>query len=63
MQNPEFDKESPTARQQALARRMLEMSEVLGMQVPLIVFESERKPEAPKAPISQEGPGAELLRP
>jgi hypothetical protein len=63
MQNPEFDKESPTARQRALARRMLEMSEVLGMQVPLIVFESERKPEDLTAPIGEEGPVAGLLRP
>jgi hypothetical protein len=53
MQDPEFDKESPTARQQALARRMLEMSEVLGMPVPLIVFESEKKPEDLKAPIGE----------
>ena len=53
MQSLKSDKEPATARQQALARRMIEMSEVLGMQVPPIVFEGEWKAEDLKTPISE----------
>ena len=54
MQHLKPNKGQPTAREQALARRVFNMSDILGMRrMSPIVFETEEKPEEPKLPISE----------
>jgi len=55
MRNLKSDKGQPTAREQAMTRRVVDMVEVLGMRhMPTIDFEADERPVNPKAPISEQ---------
>jgi hypothetical protein len=54
MQNPKSGNEKPTAREQALSRRVFDVGEILGMRhMPPIVFDVEKKPKVPESPTSE----------
>jgi hypothetical protein len=49
MHNSKSDKERPTAREQALARRVFDMREVLGMRYmpPFVILQTDKKEVVP----------------